>query len=419
MLRAALLVASLTLGANGFTPSPISRVPALFAPKTAYGSRSMRPSETRAQDSSLKASFFDTLDASKEDARKYRRTVYGTEALWRSHRSSRRFFTAFFQFPRSGVLRGLWLETLVFMGFALACTQFNSAVAAARVAAASGKIAAGWMARAPLLSLPALPLSLLGPSLGLLLGLRTNNAYGRWWEARSLWGGIINTTRDLARRGLVTLRSDPTAAKRFCALVNAFPVALKNSLWDEHTDDMLRDELLALGLDAATVGRILTANHRPMDVTRRLALAAQAGLKAEMENDQGSPEHALERSVIRANQNQNFDGGFCTLANLLGACEKINKTPIPLVYTRHAERFLLLWLLAVPPTLCSAFGGGVGLLSGAGVVFGTGLISILLFGVDELAIQLEEPFGVLPLDAMCKVIEGSVNDMVRVNHEEL
>jgi predicted membrane chloride channel (bestrophin family) len=33
--------------------------------------------------------------------------------------------------------------------------------------------------------------------------------------------------------------------------------------------------------------------------------------------------------------------------------------------------------------------------------------------------QLEEPFGVLPLDAMCKVIEGSVNDMVRVNHEEL
>lgn len=151
---------------------------------------------------------------------------------------------------------------------------------------------------------------------------------------------------------------------------------------------MLREELLALGLDAATVGRILTANHRPMDVTRRLALAAQAGLKAEMENDQGAPEHALERSVIRANQNQNFDGGFCTLANLLGACEKINKTPIPLVYTRHAERFLLLWLLAVPPTLCSAFGGGVGLLSGAGVVFGTGLISILLFGVDELAIQV-------------------------------
>jgi len=146
---------------------------------------------------------------------------------------------------------------------------------------------------------------------------------------------------------------------------------------------------------------------------------SEYNLLAEMENDQGSPEHALERSVIRANQNQNFDGGFCTLANLLGACEKINKTPIPLVYTRHAERFLLLWLLAVPPTLCSAFGGGVGLLSGAGVVFGTGLISILLFGVDELAIQLEEPFGVLPLDAMCKVIEGSVNDMVRVNHEEL
>ena len=34
--------------------------------------------------------------------------------------------------------------------------------------------------------------------LGLLLGFRNRTAYERWWEARSLWGQLINDTRNLA-----------------------------------------------------------------------------------------------------------------------------------------------------------------------------------------------------------------------------
>lgn len=37
-------------------------------------------------------------------------------------------------------------------------------------------------------------------ALALLLVFRTNSSYGRWWEARILWGSQINMTRDIVRR---------------------------------------------------------------------------------------------------------------------------------------------------------------------------------------------------------------------------
>ncbi len=46
---------------------------------------------------------------------------------------------------------------------------------------------------------PELPLPLFGTVLALLLGVRVNSAYQRWWEGRVLWGAMINASRSLAR----------------------------------------------------------------------------------------------------------------------------------------------------------------------------------------------------------------------------
>jgi ion channel-forming bestrophin family protein len=40
--------------------------------------------------------------------------------------------------------------------------------------------------------------SLLGFVISLLLVFRTNTAYDRWWEARKLWGGLVNNSRNLS-----------------------------------------------------------------------------------------------------------------------------------------------------------------------------------------------------------------------------
>ena len=39
--------------------------------------------------------------------------------------------------------------------------------------------------------------------LTIILSFRVNQAYNRWWEARTLWGAMINDTRDMAVKALV------------------------------------------------------------------------------------------------------------------------------------------------------------------------------------------------------------------------
>ena len=49
------------------------------------------------------------------------------------------------------------------------------------------------------LALPHLPLSIFGGALGVTLAFRNNTSYARWWEARTLWGRIVNYSRCVAR----------------------------------------------------------------------------------------------------------------------------------------------------------------------------------------------------------------------------
>ena len=90
---------------------------------------------------------------------------------------------------------------------------------------------------------------------------------------------------------------------------------------------------------------------------------------------------------------------------ILGECtatrEKIYASPVPLVYTRHTARYLSMWALLLPFALYSAF-------DDVGQTWATlpasAIIAFFLFGVDELAMQLEEPFSILPMQAFCDEI---------------
>src|SRR5215471_12946336 len=52
------------------------------------------------------------------------------------------------------------------------------------------------------LALPDVPLSICGGIIGLMAGFRNSSAYSRWWEARTIWGGVINHSRNFAREVL-------------------------------------------------------------------------------------------------------------------------------------------------------------------------------------------------------------------------
>src|SRR3954465_12183744 len=52
------------------------------------------------------------------------------------------------------------------------------------------------------LALPNLPLSIGGGALGVILGFRNHVSFARWWEARTLWGRIVNYSRCVGRQAV-------------------------------------------------------------------------------------------------------------------------------------------------------------------------------------------------------------------------
>lgn len=80
-------------------------------------------------------------------------------------------------------------------------------------------------------------------------------------------------------------------------------------------------------------------------------------------------------------------------------CERIFANPVPLVYTRHTARFLSVWLLLMPLALWDAFDET---WNHIGAVPAATMAAIFMFGIEELAVQLEEPFSILPLDSLCE-----------------
>ena len=77
------------------------------------------------------------------------------------------------------------------------------------------------------------PYEVVGVVLALLLVLRTNAGYDRWYEGRKLWGGIVNQSRNLAIIGLEHGPSDPQWREQFTRWIAAFCHASRHSLRGE------------------------------------------------------------------------------------------------------------------------------------------------------------------------------------------
>lgn len=330
-------------------------------------------------------SFFNNFDEYKEQSRVFRQTTFDAEK-WREHRSAKRYFTSVYSAPASGVLRGLSLEVFAVSLIALI-------VAYAPTVGVS-------------LAISALPLQLTSPALGLLLVFRTNSAYARWWEARGVWGALVNRARDLGRQAS-TYIDDPAEASEMYALACAFAYSLKAHLWSIACEGD-GEACVAIGTDGELVGdarlahdlsrfmdpecldRVLESQNRPLEISRELSRRLVA----------------LKLPNFRETK---FEENISALTDYLGACERIAKTPIPLVYTRHTARFLSTWLLFVPSVLLKEFDG-----QAVPTVVCSAIIALFLLGIDELGIQIEEPFSVLPLDDICGAIEASFEDSKRM-----
>lgn len=234
------------------------------------------------------------------------------------------------------------------------------------------------------------PFEFAGAALGLLLILRTNAGYDRWWEARKLWGGIVNQSRNLAITSLTYGPDEPAWRDRLVRWVAAFPHVARCSLRSESPDDSVSR---LIGKDA--LARLVAADHKPsfivMEIGRMLRDASE---RQEMDRF----------AFLQADKER------ATLIDHIGACERILKTPLPLVYAIKIRRFLALFLLILPFALLHRTA------SDWLIPLVTMLVAYPLIALDQIGIELQNPFrkqnlSHLPLDDICTTIERNVLDM--------
>ena len=266
--------------------------------------------------------------------------------------------------------------------------------------AASGICGVSWLVEKLFqlkIALPIVPFEFAGAALGLLLVLRTNAGYDRWWQARILWGGIRNQTRNFVIGAMAYGPANSEWREKIVRWAAVFPHVARLNLRGE-----LSSSEVARLVGQENANQVAAADHMPSFVALKLAeLLREACDRLEMDR----------YAFIQVDRER------ALLIDHIGACERILKTPLPRVVSIKIRRFILMFLLTLPFALLHRV-GGYWL-----VPFITMLVAYPLLSLDQIGVELENPFSTsnlshLPLDDFSATIERNLLGVLKMKQTD-
>jgi ion channel-forming bestrophin family protein len=254
-------------------------------------------------------------------------------------------------------------------------------------------------------------------AIGLLAGFRLNASYGRYTQGRMAWSDVQTTLRDLARQTMMHV-SDRDIQTRMLRLCEAYPVALMfhlndkgchysmkrlSRLGDKQFHDRVQAEFRAELADVYFSASTTTDDNDSADATHsnrtlkddfeRLCRVKDRRGNAPLEilicmgEAIAASRQTLELQPVYVAQ---LDEKLQRLCKALGTGERIAKTPLPTGFTRHSSRLLFIWSLTLPFALYP-------LLGPLGTLPASLLTCWAVLSIEDISVQLEEPFDVMPL----------------------
>jgi putative membrane protein len=230
--------------------------------------------------------------------------------------------------------------------------------------------------------------SLMGFAISMLLVFRTNTAYDRWWEARKLWGQLVNVSRNTAiKLAAILPHEDQRTRAWFALLIGRFAHA---------TQLHLRSEKTRVALD--------TLRHpdlEGLDPKRHLPAQIAALMHARVHR-------AYREGEITGDQLIGLASDLSVFMDICGACERIKNTPIPYTYSSFLKKFIVIYSLTLP----FGFVFSLGHIAIPVVVF----IFYVLASMEVIAEEIEDPFGSdandLPLERLTEIITANTSELL-------
>jgi len=188
------------------------------------------------------------------------------------------------------------------------------------------------------LAISSLPLAMIGGALSVFLAFRNNSAYDRWWEARALWGSLVNTARTFSRQ-ILTLAD-----------------AVDNN------DD--REQLVELQIAYVHTLRCHLRKQNPFpELERSLPATSVAYLRGQRNVPAGmlfllaqNVRKLFDAGRLDSIRFSQIDSSLTDLCNVQGACERIKNTPLPRQYEYLPRLLVGLFSLLLPFGLVEGMG---------------------------------------------------------------
>lgn len=243
-----------------------------------------------------------------------------------------------------------------------------------------------------------IPLSvpmILGTVISLLLAFRSSQAYDRWWEARTIWGAIVNDSRTLARQ-MSTFVQNNYASDELREFKNRF--IYRQIAWTASLAGHLRKR------DGYTgISKFLVLDDEQHVSNYDNIPAALLELHSQ------DTMYALQRGWINEYQQVQLDRTISRLCDSMGACERIKNTVFPSTYSLYIHIALNFFILLLPFALIQYFG----FITVPLVV----AIAALFLLIEKMAIHLQDPFDNKPTDTpmntICNTIERDLKQLIK------
>ncbi|KIQ22340.1 membrane protein [Flavobacterium sp. MEB061] len=236
--------------------------------------------------------------------------------------------------------------------------------------------------------------TMVGTIISLLLAFKSNQAYDRWWEARIIWGSIVNESRTLIRQ-VLTFYKDPDFSveandfkenftKRQIAWCYSLGQALRNKDAIKPIKNLISEEELSF-----------VKNHQ--NVPNAILLLHARDLR-----------NARKDKRFNTYQQVEIDNTLTRLCDAMGKCERIKNTIFPTTYSMYIRMTLCLFIILLPFGL-------IDLLSWFAIPLIT-IIAGTFFLIEKMAIHLQDPFENRPTDtpvtAISQAIEKNLMQML-------
>jgi putative membrane protein len=242
------------------------------------------------------------------------------------------------------------------------------------------------------------PTGLVGTALAFLIGFRNNSAYDRWWEARKIWGKLINDSRHFSLKVISFLSNQwnenlskndiESAQKRLIYRHIAFVWSV-----NKHLRKLEWEKTLAPFISEEEFNKLTKEQHIPLALLKNQVLDIKS---------------LYEQKYFEDFRHLSFDAIMENFNDALGKSERIKNTVFPMQYNWYMQYAIWVFLILLPFSLV----GSVGLWF-LPLSFLIGYVFILL---EYLGRHLENPFenhpNDTPIDALSRTIEINLKEVL-------